>query len=91
MILPDTSIEGAVAVARMVLDHITDLQIPHEGSEVAEHLTMSIGVATMSPVEAQKPEELVRAADQILSLAKDHGRNRIEVDSPEANLTRASL
>jgi len=78
MILPDTTSEGALAVAEKVLAGITDLRIPHANSAVADHLTLSIGVATASPQESSRPAELIEAADKMLYRAKDQGRNRIE-------------
>jgi len=79
MILPETTDEGALAVAEKVLACIGRLNVPHEASDVADHVTLSIGVATMQPVEGQSSEELILAADQSLYRAKELGRNRIEV------------
>ncbi len=45
------------------------------GSEV----TVSIGVAARVPREDDSPEDLLRAADQMLYEAKRRGRNRVEV------------
>ena len=61
-----------------MLAGITDLKIPHANSAVADHLTLSIGVATASPQEGSRPAELIEAADKMLYRAKDQGRNRIE-------------
>ena len=86
IILPDTTSEGAIAVAEKMLKHITDLQIPHENSDSADHVTLSIGVATLCPEEGSSPDELIEAADRVLYKAKDNGRNCIEVARPPARL-----
>ena len=84
--LPDTTSEGALAVAEKMLKHIDDLKIPHENSDSADHVTLSIGVATLCPEEGSSPDELIEAADRVLYKAKDNGRNCIEVARPPARL-----
>jgi len=42
------------------------------------HLTVSVGIANM-PRHAHDAEGLVAAADEALYLAKQHGKNRVEV------------
>lgn len=79
MILPETTVEGALAIADKILRRIAALDIPHEESDAAGHVSLSIGVATMTPDEDDLPDTLIRAADQALYLAKERGRNRIEV------------
>jgi len=86
IILPDTTSEGAIAVAEKMIKHITGLKIPHENSDSADHVTLSIGVATLSPEEDSSPDELIEAADRVLYKAKDNGRNCIEVACPPARL-----
>jgi two-component system chemotaxis family response regulator WspR len=86
MILPDTTSEGALAVAEKVLKNISSLEIPHQNSDAAEHVTLSIGVATLCPREGSSTDELVEAADKMLYKAKENGRNCIEVARPSAQL-----
>jgi len=86
IILPDTTSEGALAVAEKMLKHIDDLKIPHKNSDSADHVTLSIGVATLCPEEGSSPNELIEAADRVLYKAKDNGRNCIEVARPPARL-----
>ncbi|MGD8935595.1 MAG: diguanylate cyclase [Thiogranum sp.] len=79
MILPDTTDEGALAVAEKVLASVANLKIPHANSAVADHVTLSIGVATAAPHEDSQPEDLIETADKMLYRAKERGRNCIEV------------
>jgi diguanylate cyclase (GGDEF)-like protein/hemerythrin-like metal-binding protein/PAS domain S-box-containing protein len=77
-ILPETGNHGAVALAKKIQKNIIALAIPNEGSSVAPHLTVSIGVATVSCTIDQTPEFLLSQADKQVYAAKESGRNRIE-------------
>jgi len=78
MVLPDTTLEGAVAVANKVLNGVRGLNIPHENAEDNDRVTLSMGVAMLNPGESEKPEMLIEAADKALYRAKESGRNRVE-------------
>jgi len=80
MILPDTTDEGALAVAEKVLASVANLKIPHANSAATDHVTLSIGVATAAPREDSQPVDLIETADKMLYRAKERGRNCIEVD-----------
>jgi two-component system chemotaxis family response regulator WspR len=89
MILPDTTAEGALAVAEKMLRSVANLNIEHENSDAAGHVTLSIGVATANPQENTKPQTLIETADQMLYRAKERGRNCIEVALPSGLLKNA--
>ena len=77
VVLPHTSAKGAYKVALSICQAVSDLKIPHSTSSVADHVTVSIGVASMLPDRQSVPAQLVGAADQALYAAKQHGRNRV--------------
>lgn len=73
-ILPATTGENALKVAKKICDELQSQGFPHEKSSFG-CVTFSIGVATLIPNEEQKPEVLVKAADEALYRAKELGRN----------------
>ncbi|MBK1987860.1 diguanylate cyclase [Sphaerospermopsis aphanizomenoides BCCUSP55] len=77
ILLSDTTAEGAIHVANSIRKQIHHLKIPHEKSLVADHVTLSIGVASCIPSLEIQPEKLVNTADQALYEAKHQGRDRI--------------
>ena len=76
LVLPNTDPEGAVSVAEEVRNNVLKLQIDHEKSKVNNHVTLSLGVATMVPDEKHHAEDLVSLADKALYEAKQNGRNQ---------------
>ncbi|MFH2060020.1 MAG: diguanylate cyclase [Pseudomonadota bacterium] len=76
IVLPCTNAEGAMAVAEEVRTNIMNLRIVHEKSTVNEHVTLSLGVATMMPNNDNSAEELVAMADKALYEAKENGRDQ---------------
>ena len=84
LILPDTSREGAVAVAERIAERLRAGKFLSSDG-LAVHLTASIGVATLPDV-AGSAEELIRAADKAMYLVKARGKNGIHVaeDEPSA-------
>ncbi len=75
VILPNTDIQGAIAVARDIQINLSALQMPHPHSQVSEFITLSLGVATITPHSQLSPATLLAAADQGLYQAKAQGRN----------------
>ncbi len=74
LLLPGADAEAAMAVAQRCMDEIVRADMPHEDSPVAEHLTVSIGVATVVAVQDLVAESLVRCADEALYRVKSSGR-----------------
>jgi diguanylate cyclase (GGDEF)-like protein len=76
-LLVDTSLEGARMLAERMRAGVEGLRIEHGASSVAPYLTVSLGVATLVPRPAVRPEDLVDLADRALYAAKAGGRNRV--------------
>jgi diguanylate cyclase (GGDEF)-like protein len=74
-ILPDSGPEGSLIVAERLRAAIFDLNIFHGGSEIADRVTMSIGVASYLPGTTCNETSLLEAADMALYNAKHGGRN----------------
>lgn len=77
-VLTHTSLPLAVAAAERVRQAVEQLRQPHAGSPVTQHVTLSIGVASWSPVASHPtPLPLITAADAALYEAKSLGRNQV--------------
>ncbi len=76
-ILPETDLDGALAVAHEVLQQISLMQLPHSSSQCAPVVTLSAGVAVSMPPAHMAAKNLIDQADQALYSAKNLGRNRV--------------
>ncbi|MBS1270820.1 MAG: Phytochrome-like protein cph2 [Gammaproteobacteria bacterium] len=86
VLLPETELEGAKAVAEGLTQTVGELAIRHEASSVSRHVTVSVGVAAAVPERLSDRHEMVNAADEALYAAKRQGRNRAVVfDSSARN------
>jgi len=74
LVLPETTLEGAVQYADALRQLIATHEFAFEGNRV--QVTVSIGVAAFQP-EMAGPTDLIRAADERLYEAKRAGRNRV--------------
>ena len=85
VLLPDTDINGAVAVAESIRRTIENSRVvrPKTGEEV-RRLTISIGVTRFAAGDEVK--ETISRADEALYAAKENGRNRVEVNPPPDSL-----
>jgi diguanylate cyclase (GGDEF)-like protein len=62
VLLPQTPRAGAEKVAGRILEAVNSAAIPHDGSPTAAHVTVSIGLACMDPVDGQGRHREPRAA-----------------------------
>ncbi|MDX8398900.1 MAG: diguanylate cyclase [Gallionellaceae bacterium] len=76
-VLPETSLDGAVAVAEKIRESIMSLCIPHRNSNIADIVTASFGVVVAKCVPGKSPLNVVAQADELLYAAKSSGRNRV--------------
>ena len=75
MVLPQTQLAGAVAVAERLRSTIARTDVGEKDDSM--HITISIGVAALGECDAKDARSLLLAADKALYVAKDQGRNRV--------------
>ncbi|WP_087022130.1 GGDEF domain-containing protein [Thaumasiovibrio subtropicus] len=75
-LLPNTDNLGAQVVSTSIHEALAEKGVVHGHSQVADVLTVSLGIATIVPTREQDYGELVALADKALYIAKDAGRNR---------------
>ena len=76
LILPKCDVRGAKRAAQTILEQIRKLNIPHAGSRVSDHISLSIGTATIAFPSASEPRSVLKLADQKLYESKRLGRDR---------------
>jgi len=80
-VLTNTDKKGAINIAERIRAQIQQKRIPHQGSPIHPFVTISLGVACMTPSleesHAQSPDDLIQLADLALYRSKEHGRNRV--------------
>jgi diguanylate cyclase (GGDEF)-like protein len=96
-ILPGMDHREAMQVAHTIAERVSGLGIPHDGSDTAPFVTVSIGVATSPCLAGLSPASWVSAADTQLYLAKKAGRNSVvgrvfsAAELDEMGVSRAAL
>ena len=76
VILPETSLEGAIMLAERIRQHIETLKIPSENGEV--NITASLGVSSLIPSKDMASDNIISLADSALYEAKSNGRNQVK-------------
>ncbi|GAA1210534.1 hypothetical protein GCM10009664_75610 [Kitasatospora gansuensis] len=79
VLLPATLEDGAVSMAERLRAAVAETSIHVVGSDSPMNLSVSVGVATMTPAPGSRPAELIGQADEALYAAKKAGRNRVMV------------
>ncbi|MGR5064133.1 diguanylate cyclase domain-containing protein [Photobacterium sp. DNB22_13_2] len=74
-LLPNTSLDGGEVVATAIHQALAEKGLTHRYSDIATTLTVSLGVATLTPQPSQDYGKLVELADVALYKAKAAGRN----------------
>lgn len=75
-ILPQTDEQSALIIANNMCREVEAMQLPHEGSQIAKVVTISVGVSTCTPESGWASDILIKQADKALYQAKEQGRNR---------------
>lgn len=77
VLLPRTEAASAVRLAEQLHASVSALGIPHRFARASQHVSVSIGVAVLTPEMRILPSDFVRRADRALYAAKAEGRNRV--------------
>jgi diguanylate cyclase (GGDEF)-like protein len=83
IILPEQTLESAALAAERLRRAVEELAIPHEASKPGGIVTVSCGLAALSPGEKKSVEELLKEADEALYQAKEAGKNKVAVSKRE--------
>jgi two-component system, cell cycle response regulator len=88
IILPEQSLEATSVAAERLRRGVEDLAMSHESNLPQGVVTISVGLAVLSPGEKKPFEELLKEADDALYAAKEAGRNRVVVHNAPASALR---
>jgi diguanylate cyclase (GGDEF)-like protein len=77
LILLNTQREGAIYLAEQIRARVKQRFIPHAGSTIASHVTISGGVASVIPQPNLSEEYILSLVDESLYEAKRQGRDRV--------------
>jgi diguanylate cyclase (GGDEF)-like protein len=78
IVLPETELEAAAAIAERLRASVNRTEIRTEQSELIGNVTISVGVSSFSQ-SRQSPLAVIQAADRALYQAKTAGRNCVAV------------
>lgn len=79
LVLPNTSPGGARLLAEKLRQTVASLNIAHISPAPGARLTISIGLATLTPQPGSSSRQLIMEADKGLYSAKHNGRNQVVV------------
>jgi len=77
LVLYGPSEDYARTLPEHIRNDVMDLAMEHEGSEVANFVTVSVGVALAHPVSGRSLTGAIQTADEALYQAKQEGKNRV--------------
>ncbi|MBF0444257.1 MAG: diguanylate cyclase [Magnetococcales bacterium] len=74
-LMAETDLSGLAVMADKLRSVVVNLKIPHAASQIAEHVTISLGGKTVIPKHSMSQEACLVAVDENLYKAKAQGRN----------------
>ena len=91
VILPGVDGRRAALYAERLRRRVWRLSIGYDASKVSDRVTISGGVATVTPPSTATPDQLLHAADEALYRAKCLGRNRITSAATTPDAARLNI
>ncbi|MBA5608112.1 diguanylate cyclase [Duganella sp. FT3S] len=82
LLFAETDADSAYLLAESIRAHVESLQLPHPRSPTSPWITVSIGVSTIQPHQLDSTESLFVAADRVMYVAKESGRNQVQATLP---------
>lgn len=76
VVLPNTEESGVRFMANKLLENVRMLNIPHEKSDAASFVTISVGATTGKVEFTHSGVDYIKRADEALYVSKQSGRNR---------------
>ena len=86
VLLPETDIRGTAHLGELIRANIERLEITLDNRKIS--VTLSVGVACMTPDVGTDSEYLIGAADSALYQAKRNGRNQVCISEAPLNVER---
>lgn len=77
IVLPNTELTGAEAVAISLISQVRRQLLPHAASQVSHYVTLTLGIISGVPSPEQDWQSFLEQADRSLYRAKRAGRDRI--------------
>ncbi|WP_278396584.1 GGDEF domain-containing protein [Acinetobacter venetianus] len=84
-----TDKEQAIVQVQRLMELVRTIAINHPKSSVSKHVTISVGVATMTPHLNDSLSEFVSQADHALYIAKSNGRNQYHIATSDNVISEA--
>ncbi len=81
VVLAEGDSEQALEIGKKIIREVHQLGIPHVADTGNDHVTVSLGIASLKPTLESKAVELLQQADSALYRAKQDGRNRLQMYS----------
>ncbi len=82
VLVPEQSLDNGAAAAERYRSAVEELGIPHIANTAKGIVTISAGVASLSPSDIKSVDAWLNEADAALYRAKQSGRNRVVVHEP---------
>ena len=86
VLLPGSDVPGALRIAQNIRGGVEKLQMEHRDSKISDWVTVSVGVCSRTPNLEEAPGDMLYEADMALYLAKQLGRNRVELREAQVEI-----